>query len=86
MIHMLNHGLNICILPIKIDTTKILDRLEKILTIYDMDRNLVRQRLYRYKPKYFHNKENWFAHIELLTVCLFLDPNYPNYRNHLGPF
>ena len=44
------------------------------------------------KSKYFQNKVKSFSQIELLTVCLIVDPNfpnhpnYPNYPNHLGLF
>ena len=79
MINVLKRSLNFCILPIKIDITKML--------VEDLNdpwygQILVRQRDYRYKTKYIQNKEKLFTQIELLTVCLFVDPNYPNHPNH----
>ena len=47
---------------------------------------------YKYKTKCIRNKEQLFTQIELLNVCLLVDPNYPNnpnhpnYPNHLGLF
>ena len=52
---MLNHGLNFCILPFKIDTTKLL--LEDF-TVHNKDRILAWKRNYRYKTKYYQNKGN----------------------------